>query len=62
MKNISKSYKKHFPSHYKFHKLFTKNTMKISCSCTGNMKTIINYHNARILFPKKVQNKEHAIA
>ena len=32
--------KKHFPPHHKFHKLFNKNTMKISCSCTRNIKTI----------------------
>ena len=45
--------KKHFPSHHKFHKLFSKNTVKISYSCTRNIKTIINSHNAKILFPKK---------
>ena len=45
--------KKHFPSHHKFHKLFNNNTMKISYSCTRNIKTIINSHNAKILFPKK---------
>ena len=27
--------------------------MKISYSCTRNIKTIINSHNAKILFPKK---------
>ena len=45
--------KKHFPRHHKFHKLFDKNTVKISYSCTQNIKTIINSHNAKILFPKK---------
>ena len=45
--------KKHFPPHHKFHKLFNKNTVKISYSCTRNIKTIINSHNAKILFPKK---------
>ena len=45
--------KKHFPAHHKFHKLFNKNTMKISYSCTRNIKNIINSHNAKILFPKK---------
>ena len=45
--------RKHFPSHHKFHKLFNKNTVKISYSCTRNIKTIINSHNAKILFPKK---------
>ena len=45
--------KKHFPAHHKFHKLFNKNTVKISYSCTRNIKTIINSHNAKILFPRK---------
>ena len=45
--------KKHFPPHHKFHKLFNKNTVKISYSCTRNIKSIINSHNAKILFPKK---------
>ena len=45
--------KKNFPPHCKFHKFFNKNTLKISSSCTRNIKTIINSHNAKILFPKK---------
>ena len=45
--------KKHFPPHYKLHKLFNKNTVKISFSCTRNIKIIVNSHNAKILFPKK---------
>ena len=45
--------KKHFPSHHKFHKLFNKNTVKISFSCTRNLKTFVNSHNTKILFPKK---------
>ena len=45
--------KKYFPLHHKFHKLFNKNTVKVSYSCTRNIKTIINSHNAKILFPKK---------
>ena len=45
--------KKHFPPHHKFHKLFNKNTVKINNSCTRNIKTIINSHNAKILFSKK---------
>ena len=54
--------KKHFPPHHKFHKLFDKNTVKISYSCTQNIKTITNPYNTKILFHKKVLNKEYAIA
>ena len=45
--------KKHFPPPHKFHKLANKNTVKISYSCTRNIKTTINSHNAKILFTKK---------
>ena len=44
---------KHFPSHHKFHKLFNKDTVKISYSCTRNIQSIINSYNAKILFPKE---------
>ena len=44
--------KKHFSPHHKFHKLFNKNTVTSSYSCTRNIKTIINSHNTKILFPK----------
>ena len=54
--------KKHFPPHHKSHKLFNRNTVKISYSCMRNIKSIINSHNTKILFPKKVLNLEHAIA
>ena len=54
--------RKHVSPHHKFHKLFNKIAVKISYSCTQSIKTIINSHNTKILFPKKVQNKEHAIA
>ena len=45
--------KKHFSPHHKFHKLFNKNKVKISYSCTWNIITIINSHNAKILFANK---------
>ena len=60
--NISKYFPPHFSPHHKFHKLFNKNTVKTSYSCTRNITALINSHNGKILFPKKVQNKEHAIA
>ena len=37
--------KKHFPKEHKFHKIFNKNTLKLSCSCMPNIKTKINAHN-----------------
>ena len=41
--------KKHFPKEHKFHKIFNKNTLKLSYSCMPNIKTKINTHNRDIL-------------
>ena len=54
--------KKHFPPQHKLYKLFDTNVVKISYRCTSNIKTIINSHNEKILVPKNVRNKGHAIA
>ena len=43
---------KHFPNHHRLHKIFNRNSLKVSYSCTKNMKSIINNHNSTIL--KKV--------
>ena len=56
-KIFPKLIKKHFLTHHKFHKLFDKNTVKISNSCTQNIESIINPHNAKILFPKKSEEQ-----
>ena len=40
---------KHFPTHHKFRKLFNKNNIKFSYSCTKNMKNIILNHNRKLL-------------
>ena len=42
---------KHFPQHHKLHKLFNRNNVKISYSCLPNIKSIINRHNRKILYP-----------
>ena len=43
--NIGKTFlklvKKHFPRNNIFHKIFNKNTIKISYSCMGNISSII---------------------
>ena len=41
--------KKHFPNEHKFHKIFNKNTLKLSYSCIPNIKTKIKAHNRVIL-------------
>ena len=39
----------HFPKQQPWHRLFNKNTVKLSYSCTINMDGIIKAHNAKIL-------------
>ena len=48
-KFFSQLIKKHFQKEYKFHKIFDKNTLKLSYSCMPNIKTKINAHNRDIL-------------
>ena len=47
---------KHFPKENKLHKIFNKNSIKVSYSCMKNMNSIIKSHNRRIL--KKFINQE----
>ncbi|XP_065190597.1 uncharacterized protein LOC135821526 [Sycon ciliatum] len=42
---------KHFPKGSKMHKLFNRNTVKISYSCMPNMARLIKAHNKRVLHP-----------
>ena len=40
----------------KLHKLFNRHTVKLSYSCTPNMKTLIKAHNTKVLSKKKQEN------
>ena len=44
---------KHFPRHHKLHPILNRNTLKISYSCTANIKRIIQGHNKKVLKEKK---------
>lgn len=44
---------KHFPKGCKLHKIFNKNTLKLSYSCTPNLSARIKGHNKSILQPKE---------
>ena len=49
---------KQFPSHHKFHKLFSRNNIKLSYSCMPSMKNVIQKHNSKIMEdPKPTNNK-----
>ena len=55
--NIGKSFlsliDKHFPAHNRYSKIFNRNTIKISYSCTPNMKSIITAHNKGLCEPER---------
>ena len=52
-KNFLKLIDKHFPKHHKLRKIFNRNTIKVSYSCTKNIKSIIQSHNKAILHQKE---------
>ena len=43
----------HFPKHNHLSKILNRKSIKISYSCTSNMKNLIKLHNQRILNPEK---------
>ena len=48
-KQFLKLVKKHFQRHHKYNKIFNTNTIKLSYSCSTNMKNMIKQHNSRVL-------------
>ena len=44
---------KHFPHENKLHKIFNRNTVKVSYSCMENIRSVISKHNFRILTKEK---------
>jgi hypothetical protein len=48
----------HFPLQHKLHKIFNRNTLKMSYSCMNNVKSIITKHNAHIITNSQSQNTE----
>ena len=55
--NIGKNFlallAKHFPKSNRYHKLFNKNTVKISYSCSPNLANIISSHNKSVIAKKE---------
>ena len=53
--NIGKKFfrllNKHFPKTNKLHKIFNKNTVKLSYSCTKNVSRLIKSHNKKVTTP-----------
>ena len=55
--NVGKTFLKllqcHFPKRHPMHKIFNRNTVKISYCCMRNMESVISSHNKQILNPSK---------
>ena len=47
-RTFMKLLKQHIPKPYRLHKIFNKNTVKVSYSCMSNMSSIILSHNKRL--------------
>ena len=64
--NIGKQFldliKKHFPPQNRLHKIFNRNTLKLSYSCTKNMGNIVKSHNKTILSTKTPETQNYVIA
>ena len=45
----------HFPAGHKLHKIFNRNTVKVSYSCMNNVRSIITNHNTRIIKKSQTQ-------
>ena len=45
--------KRHFSKENPLHKIFYKNTLKVSYSSMGNIASVLSAHNRSILYPKK---------
>ena len=46
---------KHFPRSHKLHKIFNRNTVKVSYSCMNNMSKIIKGHNKKVKWKPRDQ-------
>ena len=49
---------KHFPRSHNFHKIFNRNTIKVSCSCINNISKIIKGHNKKVTSKPRDQTSE----
>ena len=50
---------KHFPKKHRYNKIFNKNSIKVSYSCTDKLLTIIKKHNRKILETSKTPPTEN---
>ena len=56
-KTILKLIDKHFPKTNRFHKIFNRKNVKVSCSCLRNFANMIKAHNNTISHEEKTQDQ-----
>ena len=60
--NVAKTFlkliDKHFPKSHILHKVFNRNNVKVSYSCTSNMRNLIKQHNVKILNETRKANSD----
>ena len=49
---------KHFPKNHRYNKIFNKNKIKVSYSCTDNLQTTIKKHNRKIKQASTLHGKQ----
>lgn len=49
---------KHFPTHHRYRKLFNRSNVRLSYSCTQNVRTIIDNHNKKILSSPEPEDQQ----
>ena len=52
---------KHFPRNHTMHKIFNRNTVKISYSCLRNISSITSSHNRNILSPLNSESQTSSV-
>ena len=55
LQNVSRITGKHFPKSHLLHKIFNRNTIKVSHSCMNNASQIIKLHNRNVSNKKEKQ-------
>ena len=59
--NVTKTFlqlvTKNFPRSHKFHNIFNRSTVKISCCCMNNMSKSIKEHNKKVTLKPRVQHQ-----
>ena len=56
-KTLFKLLTKNFRKNHKYHKIFNKSNLKVSCSCVDNTTKVANYHKKHVASKKDQANQ-----